>query len=199
MNIYVRYFDQEALVTSFDELMDFLASIPEIPVNQRLADEVKAYLDSDMPYPRRYKIRPRVYFILIKTTAQTMEEFRSHRKQANNDTAEDGAPQAPSMPRENVYNKKDLKLMLLAEEKYGWYFCTISFKRVIQISNTSKFRYQDTDFSAYIKATSGNDCYAKMIEHLKSRPEIDLRSQFPSAKGSNFTFEYVGDTLPTEN
>ena len=35
-----------------------------------------------------------------------------------------------------------------------------------------------------------------MIEHLKNRPEVDLRSQFPSAKGANFTFEYIGETLP---
>ena len=76
MNIYARYFDQDVLVHSFDELMEFLSEIPEIPINQRLIDDVRAYVQSDMPYPKRYKIRPRVYFILIKTTAETMEEFK---------------------------------------------------------------------------------------------------------------------------
>ena len=67
MNIYARYFDQDTLVHSFDELMQFLSSIQEIPINQRLEEDVRAYVESDMPYPKRYKIRPRVYFILIKT------------------------------------------------------------------------------------------------------------------------------------
>lgn len=31
MNIYARYFNQDVLVRSYDELMDFLTSIPEIP------------------------------------------------------------------------------------------------------------------------------------------------------------------------
>ena len=75
MNIYARYFDQEVLVHNYDELMGFLASIPEIPINARLEEDVRSYVESDMPYPKRYKIRPRVYFILIKTAAESMEEF----------------------------------------------------------------------------------------------------------------------------
>ena len=35
-----------------------------------------------------------------------------------------------------------------------------------------------------------------MIEHLKNRQDVDPRSQFPSAKGTNFTFEFVGDSVP---
>ena len=197
MNIYARYFDREALVHSFEDLMDFLSSIPEIPVDDQLAEEVKAYLDSDMPYPRRYKIRPRVYFILIKTPAESMDEFKNKRKDDDDMDMHDASCLGgiTGMP----FNKKDIKASLLAEERVGWYYCTISFKRVIQIANTSKFRYQDTDFAAYTKASSGNECYAKILQHLKNRQEIDLRSQFPSAKGQNFTFEFVGDTLPTED
>ena len=30
MNLYLRYFDQETLVTSVDDAIDFLKSIPEI-------------------------------------------------------------------------------------------------------------------------------------------------------------------------
>lgn len=197
MNIYARYFDQEALVYSYEELMDFLSSIPEIPVDQRLADDVRAYIESDMPYPRRYKIRPRIYFILIKTPAQTMEEFKSkHNKDTN---PPQYTPSNIGRTNEAPLNKKDIKMAFLAQERYGWYLGTITFKRVIQIANTTKFRYQDTTFSAYVRANSGNECYLKLIEHLKNRPEVDLRSQFPSARGSNFTCEYVGNTLPTEN
>ena len=196
MNIYVRYFNQDALVYSYDELMDFLASIQEIPITPRLEEDVRAYVESEMPYPKRYKIRPRVYFIMIKTNAQTMEEFKAHRKDSEIHTESMSAPTV--MQIDPVYNKKEFKIAQLAEERYGWYLGTIVFKRVILIAGTTKFRYQDTTFQAYVKAGSGNECYSRIIEHLKSRPEIDLRSQFPSARGSNFDFEYVGSELPTE-
>lgn len=194
MNIYARYFNQDILVHSFDELMDFLSSIQEIPITQRLVDEVRAYVQSDMPYPRRYKIRPRVYFIMIKTTAETMEEFKSHRKEA---IAED-AP-VVMRPADAVQTKKEIKAAQLAEERSGWYYATIVFKRVIQVAATTKFRYQDTVFEAFVRANSGAECFDKVIAHLKNRPEVDSRSQFPSARGSNFTFEYVGTELPTED
>ena len=194
MNIYARYFNQDILVHSFDELMDFLSSIQEIPITQRLVDEVRAYVQSDMPYPRRYKIRPRVYFIMIKTTAETMEEFKSHRKEA---IAED-AP-VVMRPADAVQTKKEIKAAQLAEERSGWYYATIVFKRVIQVAATTKFRYQDTVFEAFVRANSGAECFDKVIAHLKNRPEVDPRSQFPSARGSNFTFEYVGTELPTED
>ena len=194
MNIYARYFNQDILVHSFDELMDFLSSIQEIPITQRLVDEVRAYVQSDMPYPRRYKIRPRVYFIMIKTTAETMEEFKSHRKEA---IAED-AP-VVMRPADAVQTKKEIKAAQLAEQRSGWYYATIVFKRVIQVAATTKFRYQDTVFEAFVRANSGAECFDKVIAHLKNRPEVDSRSQFPSARGSNFTFEYVGTELPTED
>lgn len=202
MNIYARYFNQEALVHDYDELMGFLSSIPEIMVTQRMEEDVKAYVDSDMPYPKRYKIRPRVYFILIKTNAQSMEEFKANHREgaegssvvqtSNNDMVRQ------AMVPEPIYNKKDFKLAQLAEERAGWYLGTIVFKRVIQIAGTTKFRYQDTTFQAYVRAHSGQECYDRIIEHLKNRSEIDLRSQFPSARGNSFSFEYVGKVLPTE-
>lgn len=196
MNIYARYFDQDILVHSYDELMQFLSSIPEIPINQRMEEDVRAYVESDMPYPKRYKIRPRVYFILIKTSAETMEEFKAHRKNTGSSYS---SAQPKFVPKENgIVNKKEIRTSQLAEERHGWYLGTIVFKRVLQISGTTKFRYQDTTFQAYVKAHSGNECYERIIAHLKKRPEIDPRSQFPSAKGNNFTFEYVGTTLPTE-
>ena len=81
MNIYVRYFDIDALVKDADELIQFLSSIPDIPINDALAKDIRDYVNSDMPYPKRYKIRPRIYFILIKTTAETIEEFKTNKKE----------------------------------------------------------------------------------------------------------------------
>lgn len=199
MNIYARYFDRDVLVYSYDELMDFLTSIPEIPINQRLADDVRTYVESDMPYPKRYKIRPRVYFILIKTTATTMEEFKSNRRTDERDNAPaayenvgGGLDVQPPM------NKKEMKAAALGEVREGWYRGAMTFKRVLLIPGTGKFRYQDTQFEAFVRARSGQECYDRMVDHLKNRREIDLRSQFPSARGSNFDFEYVGKELKQE-
>lgn len=188
MNIYARYFNQDALVSNFDELMEFLSSIPDVPINQRLIDDIHAYIDSDMPYPKRYKIRPRVYFILIKTAALTLEEFKANRRVEG--TYHAGGPSEPIM------NKKEFRTAQLSEVRKGWYYGSIVFKRVIQVAHTTKFRYQDTPFEAYVQAESGQDCYDQIISHLKNRSEVDLRSQFPSARGVKFKYIYIGESLP---
>ena len=65
MNLYIRFFDNEALVHNADEALDFLASIPEIPIDKKLEDEIRSYADSDVSFPKRCKVRPHVYFIII--------------------------------------------------------------------------------------------------------------------------------------
>ncbi len=60
MNLYIRYFDYETLVSNVDEAVDFLAAIPEIGMNDDLEADIRAYAASDIFYPTRYKIRPRV-------------------------------------------------------------------------------------------------------------------------------------------
>ena len=72
MNLYLRYFDQEAFATNVDQAIDFLKSIPEIGMDESLEADVRDYAASDVCYPKRYKVRPRVYFIVIKTTAARM-------------------------------------------------------------------------------------------------------------------------------
>ena len=74
----------------------------------------------------------------------------------------------------------------------------LSFKRVIAIPGTNKFQYKDTYFTARVKAHSPIDCYNRIIEHLRDRQDVDPRSQFPSAKGKNFKFQYLGMTLPED-
>ena len=97
-----------------------------------------------------------------------------------------------SMSEGDETPQKEIKINRLQNEVLGWYKGEINFKRVIQIPGTGKFQYQDTVFSAYVKATSGIDCYTRIVNHLKGRGDIDLRSQFPSAKGGNFKFEFIG-------
>ena len=76
MNLYLRYFDKETLVHNVDDALDFLGSIQEIGMNPELEADIRDYVASDVYYPKRYKIRPRVYFIIIKTEAATMLDFK---------------------------------------------------------------------------------------------------------------------------
>ena len=72
MNLYLRYFDRETFVSNVDEALSFLKSIPEIDINAELESDIREYVASDVCYPKRYKVRPRVYFIVIKTAAASM-------------------------------------------------------------------------------------------------------------------------------
>ena len=76
MNLYLRYFDKETLVSNADQAIDFLHSIQDIEVTPELENDVREYAESDVFYPKRYKIRSHVYFIVIKTMAQTMLDFK---------------------------------------------------------------------------------------------------------------------------
>ena len=78
----------------------------------------------------------------------------------------------------------------LAEQRSGWYEGSLDFKRVVMIPGTCKHEYRDTHFVAACKANSGLDCYNRIVEYLKER--VDNRSQFPSSKGKNFKFTYLG-------
>ena len=76
MNLYLRYFDNETLVSSADDAIELLSNIDEIGMNPVLEADIREYVASDVFYPKRYKIRPRVYFIIIKTEAATMLDFK---------------------------------------------------------------------------------------------------------------------------
>ena len=175
MNLYLRYFDNETLVHHVDEAIDFLRSIDEIGMTPELEADVRSYCDSDIYYPKRYKIRPRVYFIIIKTEANTMQDFKDKKA---------------VRPAESANGKAVPVLLTLNEPRYGWYEGSIMFKRVQQVPGTGKFQYRDTNFVARVKAASGIDCYNRIVAHLSER--VDRRSQFPSAKGKNFKFTFLG-------
>ena len=192
MNIYARYFDNETVVHSLDELFSFLASLQDINVDDRLIEEITAYINSDISYPKRQKVRPNIYFILIKTTANSLEEFKANKKNANSSFQEGNYNASISRP-------KDSRTAQFEEERIGWYLGRINFKRVILIPGTQKFQYRDTTFAAYVRAVSAKDCYDRIIEHLRNRQDVDDRSQFHSHRGANFTYEFVGDNVPVRH
>ena len=182
MNLYLRYFDNEILVHNVDDAIDFLRSIPEIGMNANIENDIRDYVASDVFYPKRYKVRQRVYFIIIKTTAATMLDFKQKKA-------------LHTMPQQNspVMDKRDLTtnvITRLNEERPGWYEGALDFKRVVMIPATGKHEYRDTHFVVQCKAMSGIDCYNRIVDHLRGR--VDTRSQFPSAKGKNFHFKYLG-------
>ena len=180
MNLYLRYFDSEVLVNTVDEAIAFLSEIDEIGMNHMLEKDIRDYVASDVAYPKRYKIRPRVYFIIIKTEAATMQDFKDKRA-VRAEVAPKSAPPA---------------VLRLNEERYGWYEGSLDFKRVTLMPGTGKFQYRDTHFVACCKAYSGQDCYNRIVDHLSQR--VDSRSQFPSSKGKNFKFAYLGECKPVE-
>ena len=176
MNLYLRYFDRETLVSTADEAIDFLKSIDEIEMDSSLEADIREYAASDVFYPKRYKIHPRVYFIIIKTEAETMQDFKDKK--------------AIHAPGESASKAPAPALVRLNEVRPGWYEGVIDFKRVLLVPGTGKFQYRDTRFAARVKAQSGMECYERIVDHLRER--VDDRSQFPSAKGKSFKFRYLG-------
>ncbi len=180
MNLYLRYFDNETFVSSVDEALAFLRSIPEIDLSPELEADIRDYVKSDVFFPKRYKVRPRVYFIVIKTAAASMQDFKEKKA-------------LRPVPANAVVDKHEIAasaMTRLTEENPGWYEGEIDFKRVVMVPTTGKFEYRDTHFVAQVKAMSGQDCYNRIVEHLRER--VDSRSQFPSVKGKNFHFRYLG-------
>ena len=161
MNLYLRYFDRETLVKTVDEAIDFLSSIDEIEMNPILEADIREYASSDVYYPKRYKVHPRVYFIIIKTDAETMQDFKDKKAVHTNEQAEQSAKQTPALMRLNEINE-------------GWYEGCVDFKRVLLVPGTGKFQYRDTQFVARVKAFSGMECYERMIDYLRDR--VDSRS-----------------------
>ena len=182
MNLYLRYFDRETLVSTVDEAIDFLRSIDEIDMTPELEADIRDYAASDVFYPKRYKIHPRVYFIIIKTEAATMQDFKE--KKAVHEGAPAQKAVSPAVARLN-------------EVMEGWYEGSLNFKRVLLVPGTGKFQYRDTRFVVQMKGMSGMDCYTRIVEHLRER--VDERSQFPSAKGKNFKFRFLGYAKPVQN
>lgn len=96
-------------------------------------------------------------------------------------------------PQEIENGSKELQspvIVRLNEERFGWYEGVIDFKRVVMVPGTGKHEYRDTRFVVNCKAASGIDCYNRIVEYLRTR--VDSRSQFPSAKGKNFKYKYLG-------
>ncbi len=175
MNLYVRYFEEEALAHSVDEALDFLHSIPEIELNTETEKDIREYAVGSVGYPKRYKVHQHSYFIIIKTEAETMQDFKDKK----------ALRKAPPKPNDIMEATSALAVI-----KPGWYEGTFIFKRVTIIPGSGKCQYIDTPFVVACKASCGQECYDRIVDHLISR--VDKRCQFPAPKGKYFTFKYLG-------
>lgn len=176
MNLYIRYFDDETLVGSVEEALNFLSSLDDVEVDEEMAAELEKFMASSAMYPKHIKVRARSFFIAIKTTASSMEEFKA--KGANQNNVEKAAQKEAAAQ----YSKP----------QPGWYEAKITFKRVIFLTDIQKCHYFDTPFACKVKADSIQDCYDKVVGHLRGREDVDDRSQYPSIKSPNFEWKFLG-------
>lgn len=181
MNIYIRYFDDEALCHNMDEMQEYLYSIPEIKVTEKMLNEIAEYAQSDIQFPKRYKVTGRNYFIMIKTPLETLAEFHANGKDSKDEKSE---------------GEKGTTASPLDIQQEGWYQCTKWFKRIIPVDEDgSKMDYVDTSIEVLVHAASPRACHERIIGYLKNRPDLDPRCQFASPKESNFKYEYKGTSL----
>ena len=190
MNLYIRYFNDEVVTTSIEEALAFIRSIPGFNYTSQFEEEFREYAQGDLPYPKRYKVRTRVYFIVIKTTATTLEEFKTKGKSAVQIVKE--AEVLANEEPKPVLSVKNTSATPASDDRPGWYEGSLRFKRVIVKPSTGKCKYQDTLFVARVKAHSPLDCYERIVNHLRNRADVDPRSQYPSARGKNFRYTYLG-------
>ena len=176
MNLYIRYFDEETLVYSVEEALAFLASLEDVEVNDYVRLELEKFMSSSAMFPKHMKVNQRSFFIVIKTTAASMEEFKAKGAAGNKVEKPAQKEAAPNY----------------SQPQPGWYAAKITFKRVIIAPETQKCHYVDTPFVCKVKAESAQDCYDKVLAHLKNRQDVDPRSQYPSIKNANFEYEFLG-------
>ncbi len=175
MNIYLRYFNDETLVHTLPEATEFLAGQTDFELTDDHIDSISTYLASNTTDAKHVKVNEKNYFIVIKTSAETMEEFKERQQQRTSGT-----------------NDKEAASRLQSEERPGWYHVTMAFKRVMPIGETGKSQYVDTEFEVKLKAHTIEDAYRRVVDHLRTRSDVDPRSQFPSIKGKNFKAQFLG-------
>lgn len=177
MNLYIRFFDDEAICHNMSEVQEYLDSIPEIEVTSKMLNEIQAYVNSDTNWTKRYKVTSRNYFIMIKTELGTLAEFHANGKEKR--PAEEG---------------KSVGGSPLDEVRPGWYRCEKRYRRMIPTdAEGRKMEYVDTSVEMLVRAETPRQCHERIVEYLQQHPEVDPRSQFGGPKESNFTYEYKGE------
>ena len=170
MNYYARYFDSEGVFETPELLVEFISSIPQIVMTEELSDAVLKFCADKTSFPKHFRLPNKNTFIVIKTTAASLEEFKTRGANGGNIPAE------PKEPKPTV-----------ADEIHpGLYDVSIAFRRAIVNPETRKCSFVEEVFEVEMLAQSQRQCFDVVTEHLKNHPDVDPRSQYPSIRSSNF-------------
>lgn len=171
MNYYARYFDSEGVFSSPQDLVDFISSIPQIMMTEELSDAIRKFCADKTSFPRHFRLPNKSTFIVIKTTANSLDEFKT--RGANGGTMQ--------------VEVKDSKVMTAEEIRPGMYDVRINFRRAIVNPETRKCSFVEEEFCVEMFAQSKRHCFDAVLDYLKNHPDVDSRSQYPSIKSSNFS------------
>ena len=105
MNLYLRFFDEEVLVETVDQAIEFLSKLPDVQLSDSVCSELVNYVESKNPFPKRFKINSKTYFIVIKTTANTMEEFKAYAAEAAGEAEENAASAEKALSGKELLNR----------------------------------------------------------------------------------------------
>lgn len=171
MNYYARYFDSEGVFNTPQALVDFIASIPQIMMTDELAGAIYKFCEDKTSFPRHFRLPNKHTFIVIKTNASSLDEFK---------TIGANGGVLPAEAKEN-------KNAAVDELRPGKYHVCITFRRAVVNPETAKCTFVEEPFEAEMLAQSQRQCYDEVIDYLKNHPDLDSRSQFPSIRSVNFT------------
>lgn len=175
MNYYARYFDSEGVFPTPESLIEFLTSISQILMTEELSDAVLKFCADKTSHPRHFRLPNKTTFIIIKTNSSTLEEFKT--RGANGGT----------MPAEI----KETKQGPADEINPGKYEVRMVFRRAIVNPETRKCSFVEEIFEVEMLAQSQRHCFDVVMEHLKSHPDVDPRSQYPSIRSANFSAKLI--------
>ena len=176
MKYYVRYFDDETMVDNLKEAMDFLSGLDGVEMDEACVEQLTSYFTTDQKGSKKIYMPNHRSFLIIKTTVNTMEEFKAN-NQKNAETGEERPSGAKA----------------LDAEQHGWYECKLSFQRIVTNPETKKCFYYNDTLEAKVMADSARDAHTQMVKHLRENPDVDERSQMPAAASKIFVWRFLGE------
>ena len=175
MNYYARYFDSEGVLPTPQALVSFIASIPQILMTEELSEAILKFCADKTSFPRHFRLPNKSTFIVIKTNAVTLDEFKT--RGANGGVI--------------AVENKELKQAPVDEIRPGRYEVQMVFRRAIVNPETRKCSFVEETFEVEMLAQSQRQCFEVVMEHLKNHPDVDSRSQYPSIRSANFSAKLI--------
>ncbi len=129
------------------------------------------FCEEKTSYPRHFRLPNKHTFIVIKTNATSLEEFKTVGANGGVRSTEDKEP----------------KTSAVDEVHPGTYRVSLTFKRAVVNPTGRKCIFVDETFEVEMQAQCQRQCYETVLDYLKQHPDIDERSQYPSIRSANFS------------